>query len=119
MIAAIEKTTCRNVFFLSQFVYFAEVLKDTIMITLDIPLMAWCTVAVIMLTLILLRVIPAISRHRKALEYSRNAQLTRIRPTETAAPKLKFFEIGSESEELFLPGDKDVTKSDFSDEYAD
>lgn len=89
------------------------------MITLDIPLMAWCTVAVIMLALIALRAITAISRHRKALECGRNAQFTRIQRPETAVPKLKFFEIGSESEELFLPGDKDVTKNDYSDEYAD
>ena len=89
------------------------------MIRLDIPLMAWCTVAVIMLALIALRAITAISRHRKAMAYGKSGQCSRICRQETVAPKLKFFEIGSESEEFFLPGDKDVTKNDISDEYAD
>ncbi|MDE6097784.1 MAG: hypothetical protein K2G24_02740 [Muribaculaceae bacterium] len=78
------------------------------MICLDIPLLAWCVVAATMVALVMVRTfIYANSRlHRKNSAHAGKA-----------TPGVKFFEIGSEREEFFLPGDRNVTAKDYSDEY--
>lgn len=85
---------------------------------MNIPLFAWCVVAATMLILVVTRSIVAFGHHAHSHK-QHSGHHSMYDNSDAKLPHLKAFEIGSESEEIYVPGDKKVTLKDYSDEYAD
>lgn len=69
------------------------------MIALNIPLLAWIIVACTMAALIVTRLLVYACRK--------------------SSHKIKFLGIAAESEELFVPGDRELSDKDYSDDDLD
>lgn len=65
---------------------------------MNVPLITWCCIAIAMILLVVLRICIT-ARHNSVKQHNLQALPTRNR-------RLKLFSVGSEREELFIPGDR-------------
>ncbi|MDE5649909.1 MAG: hypothetical protein K2I35_02675 [Duncaniella sp.] len=70
---------------------------------MNVPLITWCCIAVAMIILVVLRILFA----------TRHSEINHHSATVTNQRHHKLFEVGSEREEFFIPGDRLINNIDY------